>query len=85
MFCSCCAGGNKGAATALAAWRTRRGVALDISALPGVELLSAKVCNSVQLIISTLVCLCCTTVRHHWCWLPDCVARATGLGQLAKP
>ncbi|KAF5833437.1 hypothetical protein DUNSADRAFT_10263 [Dunaliella salina] len=35
-------GGNKGAAAALASWRTRRGVALDISCMPGVELLGAR-------------------------------------------
>ena len=33
----------RSAAPALAAWRARRGVALDITALPGMALLSAKV------------------------------------------
>lgn len=35
--------GLRGAASALAAWRARRGVALDITALPGMAVLSAKV------------------------------------------
>ncbi|KAL3147326.1 hypothetical protein ABBQ32_002810 [Trebouxia sp. C0010 RCD-2024] len=34
--------GLRGAASALAAWRARRGVALDITALPGMAVLSAK-------------------------------------------
>ena len=34
------------AATALASWRARRGVALDITALPGMDLLSSKVVAS---------------------------------------
>ena len=35
--------GLRGAASALAAWRARRGVALDITALPGMAVLTAKV------------------------------------------
>lgn len=35
--------GLRGAASALAAWRARRGVALDITALPGMAILSSKV------------------------------------------
>ncbi len=35
--------GPRSAAPALAAWRARRGIALDITALPGMALLSAKV------------------------------------------
>ena len=35
--------GPRSAAPALAAWRARRGVALDITALPAMVLLSAKV------------------------------------------
>ena len=51
------------AAAALASWRARRGVALDITALPGMDLLSSKVSacvcqdsiKSIELLCQTLV------------------------------
>jgi hypothetical protein len=38
-------------ASQLAAWRARRGVALDITALPGLDALSAKVPNQLFLFL----------------------------------
>lgn len=49
--------GLRGAASALAAWRARRGVALDITALPGLALLSSKVTPLIR------SCLLCTAAK----------------------
>lgn len=48
-----CAPMGRGAVGSLAAWRARRGVALDVSCLPGIELLSARereLCASARLL-----------------------------------
>jgi len=60
-------GGNKSAGASLASWRTRRGVALDITCLPGVEMLGARV-RCVILCVPVDVHACarpCYAVWHY--------------------